>query len=261
MLLRIVVSTKPVCVIFFLTDNILIHDTSADFLMITKLVQIVSIYMLSSAFFLQLASSEILSNQYEDVHTGISLSYPKTWNTPNVNDYELDCLKYQICWTFFSIPVVTVQPNGDRLGEDANILIMRTNYTFANSVKNCNCDTLKEFVKSNYRHDANLTNFQLVADNKTIVGKQYPAWHYEYKSLSLFIKPETHRIFKVFTNFNDTFYEFQFGPHFDNEPYFTKYLPDVRSILNSIKFISTDKPIPRTPSFMLNETRLNQTIG
>lgn len=177
-------------------------------------------------------SSNIIGNkttQYENPQIGVRLSYPTTWQEPIMGDDIPDALYLSIF---------------DRYGANPFIAVIREN-EFSDFYKNCNCDVLKTFMQEVYKQQSKSPNFSFINDNQTTVGKNYPAWQFEYSDI---VKGERMNHLDVYTKVNDTLYRLMYSP--GRSEAYERNLPEVRNLINSIEFNSVEKPLAKAPSFM-----------
>jgi hypothetical protein len=174
---------------------------------------------------------------YEDTDLGIRLEYPSSWEEEGrsycLSANNADCsVGFAPIETEWFLDFVEFAIHKD-VGRDR-----------------CDCDNLTEFLR--FRHEqlvkeadrsSTTTSFQFVDDNQTTIGKRnHSAWILQYAEA--FRNPtgnmEYHdsSILRWITNINNSFYEFIFQSDIGED--FSKYYPQVESVLNSVEFIDTD---------------------
>ena len=108
--------------------------------------------------------------------------------------------------------------------------------------KNCNCSSLKEFVRFHYNHIKNDTGFSFINDSKTIIGGNTPAWKIEYSNIDL---GESRHVLDTLAIENGTYYLINY---YADEVSFPKFLPDTKEMISSIRLIPvrqiTNEEIP-----------------
>jgi hypothetical protein len=120
--------------------------------------------------------------------------------------------------------------------------------------KNCVCDTLVEYMRYQYRLlnalNANAqSEFTYIGDNQTTVGEKYPGWQLEFSEQSP--NGDYSKKLQVYTKVNNTFYQISFFTA-SNETY-SKHLPEIENVLDSMNFFQPKKEIIKAPSFITPE--------
>jgi len=158
---------------------------------------------------------------YENPDIGIRFHYPSEWGTVIEKS---SCQNHQSCV----------------LASDEFLLGKF-------SKEDCNCSSLKDYLKFMYKTDARKQGFSFINDNQTIVGKNYSGWQMEYSTLD---NGNRVRVLDVMSSNNGNFYAIETA--YSNESSAMR-LPEFKKLIESIEFIPIQ--LPKTPSFMnANET-------
>jgi hypothetical protein len=197
-------------------------------------------------------NTRAMSQAYNNPLMGIRFNIPENWNFTLWYGFEK-----AFCWGTDIGYTVTLNPNLEvrSLEDTAGINIIATRGPVFES--NCNCSSLKEFVRWHYKNVQNYSSlFTFLNDsNKTLVGNK-PSWSIEYEKNWL---GQTQHTLDVLTVENQTYYQINY--YADTESFY-KFLPIVKQLINSLQFIPvrqiTDAEIPpyvndfspKTPSFM-----------
>jgi len=210
-----------------------------------------------STLYIQTASSQNLK-QYENTNLGIKLFYPSNWSDPSTIEETCSSFLESACFFYWMNPI-----SGDNATPNMWFFLEVYQHSTENPkfLEWCKCNTLAEFMRHKYelaqfRAQSRNNDLLFINDNQTTVGKKnYSAWQMELSNsyregLDKIRSNELH----VFAKINNTFYEFSFTSGGSNEIY-SKELPRVKEVINSIDFQQISKPIIKTPSFMsTNET-------
>lgn len=170
---------------------------------------------------------------YENRDAGIKFLYPSEWGNIT-DDSEGGCQKHQIC----SLESEQVGTNTARVG--FSILKIPK--------ENCNCNSLKEFVRNIYNiQSSSAPHFSFTDDSQILIGKNNSGWQYEYKYQPVF-KGEFVSGLNVFAEYNDMFYSMSLIYPNDSR---STLLPEFRKVIDSVEFL----PIQaiKKPSFMNTE--------
>ena len=191
--------------------------------------------------------------KYEYQNMGIRLLYPPYWDEPSQLLDEQRCLESRGCTAYLSmsknysqsIPVLTI----NAISESSDFLQLE---------KECNCHNLMDFVRHKYKTiqlNEFLHGFAFINDNQTTVGKEYPAWQFEYSRINDDFPDEKITSLEVMTKVNGTFYDISYIP--GNNQSYASQLPEVKKVIDSIEFMTPHKSVTKTPSFLItNDTEL-----
>ncbi len=191
--------------------------------------------------------------KYEYQNMGIRLLYPSYWDGPSKLLDEQRCLESKGCTAYLSmsknysqsIPVLTI----NAISESSDFLQLE---------KECNCHTLMDFVRHKYKTiqlNEFLHGFTFINDNQTTVGKKNPAWQFEYSRINEDFPDEKITSLEVMTKVNGTFYDISYVP--GNNQSYASQLPEVKKLIDSIEFMTPQKSVTKTPSFLItNDTEV-----
>ena len=200
------------------------------------------------------------TSTYENSLLGIKIQYPNSWKVFFEQTGE-DCF-YKINWC-----VVDFAPNSTtELGYgDTQFEIARTSFK-----EDCNCESLMDSVRYYYQQEVKSMDenpashdFQFINDNQTMIAGNNSAWQIEYRHS--FNDTFDNRVYdvqllKLITKFNGSDYIFDYRAPAGND--FVRYLPNVKSILNSFEFISVaNKTTEKVPSFIISTQDNNFTTS
>lgn len=185
---------------------------------------------------------------FEDTDLGIRLEYPSSWQEGiKTTDKESCSEPINLCAIDFSPIGTTWFP------DFVQFTILKDQ-----GRDRCECDNLTDFLKFTHERlmrqaeESTVTSdFQFIDDNQTTIGKNNnSAWSIQYAKS--FYNPTGNKephdsiIVEWVAKVNDSFYEFNFQADIGED--FTKYYPDVKSMLDSVEFISNSPLFSKTPS-------------
>ena len=133
-----------------------------------------------------------------------------------------------------------------------------------------NCESLIDSVRHSYQQEIKsidenpaFDDYQFIGDNQTMIAGNNSAWQIEYKhSFNDSFDNKTYDVqsLRLITKFNDSDYIFDYRAPAGND--FVKNLPDIKSMINSLEFISTaNKTVEKVPSFIISEQDNSSTIS
>lgn len=189
---------------------------------------------------------------YEDIDLGVKLEYPASWQEGmKVGNKESCSGSTVLCGIDFTPIGTTWYPD----------FVSFTILKDAGKGR-CECNNLTDFLR--FTHEELLENsagIKFVNDNQTTIGKDNnSAWLIQYdKSFDSENVNHDALLIKWFTQINNSFYEFTFQADAGED--FIQYYPDVKSMLDSVEFVSTPAPDDKVPSFMLgaNNSQVDET--
>ena len=194
---------------------------------------------------------------YENSQLGIKIKYPKSWKVFSEQTGNE-------CFDGINWCVVSFAPNSTtELGYgDSQLEIARTSFEEDPFNPCSNCESLIDSVRYYYQKELKsidenpgFDDYQFISDNQTMLAGNNSAWQIEYKhSFNDSFDNKTYDVqnLKLITKSNGSDYIFDYRAPAGKD--FMKYLPDIKSMFNSIEFISTaNKTAERAPSFILSE--------
>ena len=195
--------------------------------------------------------------KYENSILGVNFSYPDYWgnsaNTESQNgSSSKDCFDGWFCSDFW---LFSDNPLTNSTFEYTIFDIHRFNSDYQRFSSECKCDTLTEFAHYRYEEEKQEADYFLfINDDDNITIDNFPAFQIEYTD-------EEHSTnvtdLAIYIKVNNTFYELDLSS--DSNVMYSKYLPDVKKIIDSIEFIPVIKPVEKQPSFMMDTKESNDS--
>jgi hypothetical protein len=195
--------------------------------------------------------------KYENSILGVKFSYPDYWGNSANTDFQngsssKDCFDRWVCtdfWLFQDNP-----PTDSTFFEYSIFGIDRYNSENQIFLSECKCDTLTEFAQYIYEKEKQEADYFSFIKDDNITIDNFPAFQIEYTD-----EEESTNVtdLDIYTKVNNTFY--QFGLSTDSNAIYSKYIPDVKKIIDSIEFIPVIKPVEKQPSFMMDTKESNNT--
>jgi SLAP domain-containing protein len=210
------------------------------FILTTTMLFIFTI-TLGLLFFVSAVSHQTFAqedNIYEGL--GIKIKYFDPWKM-GIQVDDPSCLN--MCGTTFSTP-----------DYEATIMIFQDKFDNPQIRNECKCDTLLEYVK--YKYEDNISkneDFVFINDNQTtLTDDNIPAIQMEYEKKEE-MKNIIEKSYEILTKAPNSFYRIIFSA--DKSESYPKYIEDLKKMLNSLEFVSTNETInkPKQPSFMTSE--------
>jgi hypothetical protein len=162
---------------------------------------------------------------YQNDELGIKLSLPADWGT--LVDYK-GCHEQNYC---------SLTLNNTTTSYPFGLLLEKSSKEY------CNCSSLMDAVKINYKlQSAFLNGFSFKDDNRTNVGKNYSGWKFEYSFLQ---NGKYFNGINLFAKSNDTYYTIRLAYPDESRGI---VLPEFKKVIDSIEFFPIS--IHKTPSFM-----------
>jgi hypothetical protein len=193
--------------------------------------------------------------KYENSILGMKFSYPEYWgnsaNTDSQNGLSSkDCFDRGVCSDFW---LLQVNPPNSTV-EYIMFGIDRFNSDYPMFSFECKCDTLTEFAQYRYEKEKQEADYFLFIKDDNITIDNFPAFQIEYTD-----EEQSTNVtdLDIYTKVNNTFYEF--GLSTDSNAIYSKYIPDVKKIIDSIEFIPVIKPVEKQPSFMMDTKESNDS--
>jgi SLAP domain-containing protein len=194
------------------------------------------------------------SNIYEGI--GIKINYFDPWEMIIQSD-DPSCL--YMCSIILST-----------LDHGATIIIIQDKFDSPEIKNKCKCDTLLEYVKYIYKDKiSKQEGFVFINDNQTtLTDDNIPAIQMEYEKKGRSTNFETletkniiEKSYEILTKAPNSFYRIIFSA--DKNEQYSKYIEDLKKMLNSLEFVSTINETinkPKQPSFMASE-KSNESIS
>jgi SLAP domain-containing protein len=194
------------------------------------------------------------SNIYEGI--GIKINYFDPWEMIIQSD-DPSCL--YMCSIILST-----------LDHGATIIIIQDKFDSPEIKNKCKCDTLLEYVKYIYKDKiSKQEGFVFINDNQTtLTDDNIPAIQMEYEKKCRSTNFETletkniiEKSYEILTKAPNSFYRIIFSA--DKNEQYSKYIEDLKKMLNSLEFVSTINETinkPKQPSFMASE-KSNESIS
>ncbi|MGH9974460.1 MAG: hypothetical protein ACRD8Z_01295 [Nitrososphaeraceae archaeon] len=195
---------------------------------------------------------------YEDADLGIKLEYPSSWREGISTTSKENCSKIiHFCTVEFTPIGTTWYP------DFVSFTIFKDM-----GIERCDCNNLTDFLR--FQHEELLENsgsgVQFVNDNQTAIGKgNYSAWLIQYDKS--FDSESVHHeaiLINWVAQVDDSFYEFNFQADIGED--FSRYYPDVKSMLDSVEFLSnlplsTKTESDKIPSFVSGYNSSRGLVG
>lgn len=174
------------------------------------------------------------------------MKYPSSWKVLGEQTWEGCYEELNFCIVTF-VPVNATQVDY----EDVQLYIFKTSFE-KDLVRNpCrNCDTLVDSVRHYYldelvpRKGPFSQGVEVINDTQTNISGNKSAWQIEYKET--YTNPyegnTTYnvQVLELITKFNGSDYVISYHAPSRND--FAKYLPLIQSMINSVEFVSVNKP-------------------
>ena len=220
---------------------------------------------------LSLATTSILSiynannveaevEKYENSILGVKFSYPDYWGnsanaeSQNGSSSNKDCFDGWFCsdfWLFLDNPLT----NSSFEYTYTVFGIDRFNSDYQIFSSECKCDTLTEFAQYRYEKEKQEADYFLfINDDNITIDNNFPAFQIEYTD-----EEQSTNVtdLVIYTKVNNTFYELDLSS--DSNVGYSKYLPDIKKIIDSLEFIPVIKPVEKQPSFMMDTKESNDS--
>ncbi len=176
------------------------------------------------------------------IFNGIELAYNNTWEISTDSSKNNNCLP----------TCLFVLENKN----DSNIHMSIFSQHLNSFADDCKCKSLVDFMTVQYDKNLKTLNITAIKDNQTELANDTEAWQMEYTTPN---KNKNYNIWFINDNF---LYELSY---YDDPNTYLKYLPEIKSIINSIQFNNTDskatdkQPQIQRPSFLDNMSMLSST--
>jgi hypothetical protein len=234
------------------------------FVVILPMFIFLVVFLVSHNAFAQNETQEFVYGQndpefkkYENSILGMKFSYPEYWgNSANTNNQNglssKDCFDRLSCSDFWLLP--DNSPTDSTYEYTGIFGFDRFNSENQMFSSECKCDTLTEFAQYRYEEEKEKADYFLFIKDDNITINNFPAFQIEYTTKE---QSTNATDLDIYTKVNNSFYEF--GLSTDNIEGYSKYIPDVKKIIDSIEFIPVIKPVEKQPSFMMDTKESNNT--
>jgi hypothetical protein len=174
-------------------------------------------------------------NLYTNEINGIQFKYYNDWKltdkTIKLSSCDPSCL------------IVLESKNNDSTHISIN------SQTIQSFVHKCICKSLLDFVTTEYNDNLSTRNITSIRDNSTRIGNDIEAWQMEY------VTPDKDKNYVIWFLNDDFFYEVTY---YNNKDLYSKYLPAIKSIINTIQFFPTNTPVLEVQSNDKDRTSFKQ---
>jgi len=204
----------------------------------TKIFSIILLFLFGIIFInLSYSTSEGLT-VYSNSQMGIEFKYPSIWELDSDTTTDKNCDPF--CSVSFKIPSDGIIP----------VFIHSYNLNHPSIASKCLCTTLKQFVKWAYNLEPVTVLVRLsgevIYDKPIVINNNISSWEMESK-----FKPgilNERQTYYFWTLHNDIGYFISYAA--DEGIQYEKYLPEVKDMIGSTKFLPIEIPKRNIPSFL-----------